>query len=112
MHLMTQQALDLYLSKLAPGGLLVFHISNRNLDLTGVVADLAKSRQLSGFSMLDMTPSRPSHWVVLARNSADYGSLANDPLAKPLVSTGTEAVWTDDFSNILSVFKWRKVETH
>ncbi len=33
-HLMTQQALDLYLSKLAPGGMLVFHISNRNLDLT------------------------------------------------------------------------------
>jgi hypothetical protein len=112
-HLMTQQALDLYLSKLAPGGMLVFHISNRNLDLTGVVADLAKSRGLSALSMLDLTPTQPdgkdpSHWVVLARNSADYGSLANDKDAKPLISSGTEDVWTDDFSNILSVFKWRK----
>ena len=116
-HLMTSQALDLYLSKLAPDGLLVFHISNRNLDLTGVVADLAKTRQLSGLSMLDLTPTQPngkdpSHWVVLARNSASFGALANDKDATPLVSSGTEDVWTDDFSNILSVFKWRKTATY
>jgi hypothetical protein len=43
---------------------------------------------------------------VLARNSADYGTLANDPDARPLLSKGTADVWTDDFSNILSVFKW------
>lgn len=114
-HLMTQQALDLYLSKLAPGGLIVFHISNRNLDLTDVVADLAKSRELSGLSLLDLTPALPngkdpSHWVVLARSSADYGTLADDPQAKRLISTGSEDVWTDDFSNILSVFKWRKTK--
>jgi hypothetical protein len=113
MHLMTQQALDLYLSKLTAGGMLVFHISNRNLDLTGVVADLAQSRELSALSLLDLTPSQPngkdpSHWVVLARNSAAFGELAEDKDAKPLVSSGTENVWTDDFSNILSVFKWRK----
>ena len=110
-HLMTQQALDLYLSKLAPGGLIVFHISNRNLELGGVVADLAKSRSLSALSMLDLSPRQPngkdpSHWVVLARNSADYGTLANDPNARPLLSKGAADVWTDDFSNILSVFKW------
>ena len=114
-HLMTQQAVDLYLSKLAPGGLMVFHISNRNLDLTEVVADLAASRSLSGLSLLDMSPPQPngkdpSHWVVLARNSADYGNLAKDADAKPLVSTSAEDVWTDDFSNILSVMKWQKEE--
>jgi hypothetical protein len=112
-HLMAQQALDLYLSKLAQGGMLLFHISNRNLDLTGVVANLAKSRGLSGLSMLDLTPTQPngkipSHWVVLARNSSGYGALASDPYAKPLVSSGTDDVWTDDFSNIISVFNWRK----
>jgi len=112
-HLMTQQALDLYLSKLAPRGLMVFHISNRNLDLSDVVADLAASRNLSCLSLLDMTPALPngkdpSHWVVLARNSADYGNLANDPDAKPLVSTSAEDAWTDDFSNILSVLKLKR----
>lgn len=114
-HLMTQQALDLYLSKLAPGGLIVFHISNRNLDLSPVVAGLAKSRDLSCLSLLDLTPAQPngkdpSHWVVLARNSADYGALIDAPNARPLASNGGEDVWTDDFSNILSVFKWRKTE--
>lgn len=112
-HLMTQQALDLYLSKLAPGGMLVLHISNRNLDLTEVVADLAQSRNLIALSLLDLTPPQPdgkdpSHWVVLTRNTADYGALANDPAAKRMVSDGYDDVWTDDFSNILSVFKWRK----
>lgn len=112
-HLITQQALDLYLSKVKPGGLIVFHISNRNLDLSEVVADLAKSRDLSCLSMLEMVPpgtqlKTSSHWVVLARNSADYGNLANDSLAKPLLSSGGREVWTDDFSNILSVFKWGK----
>lgn len=109
-HLMTQQALDLYLSKLAPGGMLVFHISNRNLDLSGVVADLAKTRELTALSMMDLKakPGKdPSHWVVLTRDSADYGALANDPVAKRLVSDNADDVWTDDFSNILSVFKWK-----
>jgi len=82
-----------------------------------VVADLAKSRELSGLSLLDLTPSQPngkdpSHWVVLARSSGAFGSLAGEKNAKPLISTGTEDVWTDDFSNILSVFKLRKTETH
>ena len=114
-HLMTQQALDLYLSKLAPHGMILFHISNRNLDLSGVVADLARSRDLSALSLLDLsspTPNGkdPSHWVVLARSSAEFGNLANDPQARPLISKGVENVWTDDFSNILGVFKWRNPE--
>jgi hypothetical protein len=115
MHLMTRQALDLYLSKLAPGGWIVFHISNRNLDLTEVVADLAQSRNLSALSVLDMTPPQPngkdpSHWVVLTQDSRSYGTLANDPNARPLLSNGAEDVWTDDFSDILSVFKWEQKE--
>ena len=110
-HLITQQALDLYLSKLAPGGLIVFHISNRNLDLSNVVANLAKSRSLSCLSLLDMTPAQPngkdpSHWVVLARSSADLGALVSEPDARPLVSTNAADVWTDDYSNILGVLKW------
>src|SRR5262249_54748365 len=112
-HLMTQQALDLYLSKLAPGGMLVFHISNRNLDLTQVVANLAQSRELSALSLLDLTPTQPngkdpSHWVVLTRSSNDYAALASDPNAKRLQGNNTGDVWTDDFSNILSVFKWNQ----
>ena len=116
LHLITQQALDLYLSKLAPGGLLVFHISNRNLDLSQVVADIAHSRQLSALSMRDITEPQkngrdPSHWVVLARNAADYGTLPNESFSRPLTSSGDRNVWTDDFSNIITVFKWSQEPT-
>ena len=45
-HLLTREALDLYMSKLAPGGALVFHISNRYLELPSVVATIAAERGL------------------------------------------------------------------
>ena len=111
-HLVTQQAIDLYLSKLAPRGLLVFHISNRNLDLSGVVADLARSRNLTCISLLDSRPSDadgrdPSHWVVMTRSPSDAAGLIKEPFAHVLQGNAARQVWTDDFSNILSVFQWR-----
>ena len=45
-HLLTREAIDLYISKLAPGGALVFHISNRYLELASVVAAIAAERGL------------------------------------------------------------------
>ncbi len=41
MHLLTREALALYLRKLAPGGTLLFHISSRTLDLRAVIGALA-----------------------------------------------------------------------
>jgi len=110
-HLITQQALDLYLSKLATGGMLVFHISNRNLDLRPVVADLATSRNLTGVYLEDKAADPvkgkdPSGWVVMTRKQDDDGALAKTPIAYPLIADGKH-LWTDDFSNILSVFRWR-----
>ena len=110
-HLMTQQALDLYLSKLAPDGLLVFHISNRNLDLKPVVADLARSRSLTavylGDPILDAVKAKdPSAWVVMTRKERDAKGLAETPIASSLTADGKH-LWTDDYSNILSVFRWR-----
>src|SRR4030095_15920757 len=109
-HLITQEALDLYLTKLASGGLLVLHISNRNLDLSGVIADLARARNLTCIGLFDKRPSEgdrdPSKWIVLARNPADSAPLMHEPFAEMLVGKPDAKVWTDDFSNILSVFKW------
>jgi hypothetical protein len=111
-HLVTQEALDLYLTKLASGGLLVFHISNRNLDLSAVVADLALSRNLTCISLQDKRPSEPnggdpSHWVVLGRSTSETAGFLNEPFSRILTGRPDRQVWTDDFSNILSVFKWR-----
>src|SRR4030095_16295908 len=69
-HLVTQQALDLYLTKLAGGGMLAFHISNRSLNLKPILADLAESRKLICIGFDDLQPSSlegkdPSQWVVM-----------------------------------------------
>jgi spermidine synthase len=112
LHLITQEAIDLYLSKLAPNGLLLFHISNRHLDLSPVMADLAASRKLFCIGMFDPTPydiqgKDTSIWVVMARSQSDAGNLGKTSFARVLTSDGSRRVWTDDFSNILSVLNWR-----
>ena len=110
-HLLTQEALDLYLSKLAPGGLLAFQISNRHLDLHPVLANLAKTRNLIclGFDDRDENISigkEASTWVVMARSREDLGSLATKPNWQVVPENARIKVWRDDYSNLLQVLRW------
>jgi hypothetical protein len=110
-HLLTHEALSLYLSRLAPGGTLAFHISNHHLALGPVVADLAASHHLAAVERFDRrTPDWPqgkseSQWVIIGRSVDELGSLNRDPGWTPLLATPSTTLWTDDFSNILSVLK-------
>ncbi len=110
-HLLTHEALALYLSRLAPGGALAFHISNGHLALGPVVAGLAASHHLVAVERIDRrTPDWPqgkseSQWVIIGRSVDELGSLNRDPEWTPLVATPSTPRWTDDFSNILSVLK-------
>jgi hypothetical protein len=111
-HLITQQALDLYLSKLADGGILVFHISNRSLNLKPILADLAVSRNLIAIGFDDLKPSSlegrdPSQWVVMARSAPEISNLSINSQWQPLNGTKGGRVWTDDFSNILRAIRWQ-----
>jgi spermidine synthase len=114
-HLITRQALRLYLQKLTQAGVLAVHISNNHLDLEPIVANLAHDSGLVGLAQQDLrvTPAEAragktaSHWVVLARRSYDLHALRNDPRWHTLAPRDDQAVWTDDFSNILSIIKWR-----
>lgn len=111
-HLITQQALDLYLAKLADGGILVFHISNRSLNLKPILADLAASRNLIAIGFDDLQPSSlegrdPSQWVVMARSAPEISNLSINSQWQPLNGTKGGRVWTDDFSNILRAIRWQ-----
>ena len=81
-HLLTSEALHLYLAKLAPDGILAFHLSNRHLDLEPVLANLADRIGLVGRSRLDganeAIGKSASHWLVLARRPGDLGELSAD----------------------------------
>lgn len=105
-HLLTTQALDLYLAKLAPDGILAFHISNRYLNLEPLLAGLSRRAGLSAFIRRDGAGNEatkyPSLWVLMARNDAALETIPNDSRWARLQG---DTVWTDDFSNILSVLK-------
>jgi len=114
-HLITRQALRLYMQKLAQAGLLAVHISNNHLDIEPVVANLAQDGGLVGLAQRDVrvTPAEAragktaSHWVILARRPDDLHALRHDSRWHTLAPRVDRAVWTDDFSNILSIIKWR-----
>jgi len=113
-HLLTRQALDMYLRKLTPRGLLLVHISNIYLNLKPVLGNVAASAGCLSIARddLDNGTTRPigwqaSQWVAIARQREDFGSIAQDPRWKPLPASPAARVWTDDYSNILSVFQWQ-----
>jgi hypothetical protein len=111
-HLMTREAIDLYLSKLTSNGVLVFDVSNRHLQLEPVLGNLARDRGLVCYNQLDVqTQGRPyklqSQFAAMARKKEDLGSVPDDPRWKPCATMADpDNVWTDDFSNILSTFNW------
>jgi hypothetical protein len=110
-HLMTEEAINLYMSKLATGGMVAFHVSNRSLRLDRVLADLAKRNNSVTLRAVDgehnpKTGKDPSEWVVMARQSRAFESLSQNHNWRRLEGRTEANAWTDDFSNILSVFRW------
>jgi SAM-dependent methyltransferase len=114
LHLISREALALYLAKLKPGGVLACHISNHFLDLKPVLGNLAQDAGLTALVQEDtrVSPAEKqafksgSVWVVMARQPGDLGSLTVDARWRPLPADPQVALWTDDFSNIFGVFKW------
>ena len=113
-HLLTREALRLYLTKLTPNGILVFHITNSYVDLQPVLATLAGDAGLVGLVERDGSSAAeikngalPSVWVVIGRSAKDLGNLIGDSRWKPLRAKPGSKVWTDDFSSVISVFNWR-----
>jgi hypothetical protein len=114
MHLMTREALALYIRKLAPGGILAFHISNLYLQLEPTLCALAQDAGMLclmeeelGISESQADAGKlPSRWVVMARNRADLGVLGTDARWVPVVVPLGTQVWTDDYSNLLRLIKW------
>ena len=109
-HLITRQAVELYLSRVIPGGAVVFHISNRHLDLQPVLAKIAQELGLVARIRRDRVSDQEadrgktgSDWVVMARNAADLGALATGEKWTATEVKPRVRAWTDDFSNILSV---------
>ncbi|MGA1692222.1 MAG: spermidine synthase [Burkholderiaceae bacterium] len=110
-HLITQEAMEVYLRHLKPDGAIVFHVTNRYLRLPPVVQQLAHDAGLMAMLLShqpDDTSGRllaSTDYVLVTRNKA----LMADPdiqdaeyIIEPI--TGLR-LWTDDFNNLLQVLK-------
>jgi hypothetical protein len=111
-HLITREALAVYLRHMKPDGIVAFHVSNRFLDLIPVVARLAAEEKAHAVLVNDdpdeddKTLRSHSDWVLVSRSQA--------ALEQPVIveKGGTQApeeegwrTWTDDYSNLIQILK-------
>ena len=108
MHLLTHEALAVYVRHVKPGGVIAFHVSNQFLDLPAVVLRLAESRGLKAAHVLDDARSRggfSSDWVLLTTDAA-FLDLPEIRAATVSARPGADQrPWSDDFNNLLQVLK-------
>jgi spermidine synthase len=113
-HLLTREALALYLEKLAPGGIIAWHISNAHFDLEPVVGQLAQDARLVSLTRKDdhlSAGSRaqqiaPSQWAALARSPQALGHLRQTASWRAMRVDAP--LWTDEKSSLWSLLvrKW------
>ncbi|MFI3199886.1 MAG: fused MFS/spermidine synthase [Methylococcaceae bacterium] len=111
-HLLTEEALALYFKKLKPNGLLAFHITNRHLSLKKVLSIHAEHLHFSAL-IQEFKPQQElplvvaTDWVVMAKNPDTLTPLSLSRLGNwqkmPLYFDMKP--WTDDFTNIVSIWK-------
>jgi SAM-dependent methyltransferase len=110
MHLLTDEAIGVYLRKLKPSGLLVMHISNRYADIARV---LRGWRRVSGLRVaIDEfvpTPDEDAQGVLatvavaIGRSGAALAPLAATKQWYWLEDDGPSVHWTDDQASLLSI---------
>ena len=108
-HLTTTEAMELYLDRLAPAGILVYHISNRYYEIDRPLgrsaAELGLAAMRQRFAGGEDRAEEPSvHVVMLARDAADFAELAADPRWEVLEDDGGR-LWTDDHADLLSILR-------
>ncbi|HEY7239799.1 MAG TPA: fused MFS/spermidine synthase [Burkholderiales bacterium] len=111
-HLITREALGIYLRHMKPDGIVAFHVSNRFLDLIPVVARIAKEQGAAAVLVNDDPDDEDeslrsrSDWVLVSRDPA---ALKREPIVE---GGGVEAedqprwrTWTDDYSNLIQILR-------
>lgn len=115
LHLLTAEAIDLYLNSLAPDGALLVHISNRFLNLQPVLAAATQSCGCKALIRKDRAGLASglvaSDWVLITRDQATQDRIIAvtgrdkwDELEPPL-----DKPWSDNYASILPIVRWEDV---
>jgi hypothetical protein len=104
-HLMTEEAIELYLAHLAPDGVLALHVTNLHFDLTGLAHNLALHQGYPAWLVTQKDPGEwesDNDWVIITRNTKLSSDRRFLNKAQPLQPVST-VYWTDDFNNLYEV---------
>jgi spermidine synthase len=109
-HLMTVEALELYRARLAPDGVLMFHVTNRFFHLSPVLGRAASDLGMTARIRVrtdegELPLARGEANSVVVALSPNPGLFAGDSRWKPLADDGG-ARWTDDHASLLSVLRF------
>ncbi len=109
-HLITKEALAVYLRHVKPDGIIAFHVSNRFLELVPVVARLARENGVHAVAVFEESDEEESRtqsdWVLVSRDPAALqGKEIEAAGAKPAEDRADLRTWTDDYSNLIQILK-------
>jgi hypothetical protein len=106
-HLLTEEAVGVYLENLNRKGVIVFHITNHFVDLRPIVLHHIDQQQLR-YTYIQHQPASDSaktEWIIVGREPSFFESDVVRPLTVEL--TGVRPIgWTDDFASVVSQLKW------
>ncbi|TAK40808.1 MAG: hypothetical protein EPO27_20480 [Betaproteobacteria bacterium] len=107
-HLITREALGVYLRHMKADGIVAFHVSNRFLDLVPVVARLAEEHRAHAV-LVDEESSEDkttSTWVLVSRDAKalERPEIVEAGATEPETRADWRT-WTDDYSNLVQILK-------
>ncbi len=109
-HLVSREAIRMYLTKLKPNGLLLFHVSNRYMDVESLISALVTDAHLEALARHDEVQQTElkarSHFIAAGKSPEALGRLEGDPNWMKVEKPTAVAPWTDDYSNMLAILRW------
>ena len=107
-HLLTREAVLVYLKHMKPDGVIAFHVTNRYLNLVPVVEGIAHELDLHALWIEDAGGDplgNSSSWVLLAKEPGRLNDARLADVASTIDARRDWRVWTDDFNNLFQVLK-------
>lgn len=113
-HLLTKEAVEVYLDRITDQGVVAIHISNQYFNLHQPLASIANELGLNAVRIYDELTtnlSEPpynslSDWVILTQNQELFETLLETEGATDLTTTKYDIIWTDSYSSLLPVLRW------
>jgi hypothetical protein len=107
-HLITKEAMAVYLKHVKHGGAVAFHVTNRFLKLAPVVKQIADDLGLHAALIVDEaenTVFSKTDWVIVTRDKALVENEAIAQKASAIDAIRGLRLWTDDFNNLYQILK-------